>query len=290
METVLSSKTKTVVISPDRPFVIIGERINPTGRKKLAEELANGDFSRVRSDALAQVEAGAAVLDVNAGVPGGDEPAIMRQAVQMVMDTVDLPLSIDSANPDALEAGLALYQGKALINSTTGEDAALERVLPLAKKYGAAVIALCNDERGPVQDPQVRLDIAKRIIARAADHGVPVEDLLFDPLVMTVGADSNAGKVTLATMTLLRAELGVNLTAGASNVSFGLPDRPVLNAAFMAMAMNSGLNSAITNPLEPAVLTAILAGDLFLGHDEYGRMWIKGFRKREKAKAAAAVA
>ncbi|MCU0507613.1 MAG: dihydropteroate synthase [Anaerolineae bacterium] len=288
METVLSSKTKTVVISPDRPFVIIGERINPTGRKKLAEELANGDFSRVRSDALAQVEAGAAILDVNAGVPGGDEPEIMRQAVQMVMDTVDLPLSIDSANPDALEAGLALYQGKALINSTTGEDEALERVLPLAKKYGAAVIALCNDERGPVQDPQVRLDIAKKIVARAADHGVPIEDLLFDPLVMTVGADSNAGRVTLATMQLLRAELGVNLTAGASNVSFGLPDRPALNAAFMAMAMNSGLNSAITNPLEPAVLTAILAADLFLGHDEYGRMWIKGFRKREKAKAAAA--
>jgi 5-methyltetrahydrofolate--homocysteine methyltransferase len=290
METVLSSKTKTVVISPDRPFVIIGERINPTGRKKLAEELANGDFSRVRSDALAQAEAGAAVLDVNAGVPGGDEPAIMRQAVQMVMDTVDLPLSIDSASPDALEAGLALYQGKALINSTTGEDAALERVLPLAKKYGAAVIALCNDERGPVQDPQVRLAIAKKIIARAADHGVPVEDLVFDPLVMTVGADSNAGRVTLATMKLLRAELGVNMTAGASNVSFGLPDRPALNAAFMAMAMDSGLNSAITNPLEPAVLTAILAADLFLGHDEYGRMWIKGFRKREKAKAAAAAA
>jgi 5-methyltetrahydrofolate--homocysteine methyltransferase len=288
METVLSSKSKTVVISTDRPFAIIGERINPTGRKKLAEEIANGDFSRVRSDALAQVEAGAAILDVNAGVPGGDEPAIMRQAVQMVMDTADVPLSIDSANPDALEAGLALYQGKALINSTTGEDEALERVLPLAKKYGAAVIALCNDERGPVQDPQVRLEIAKKIVARAADHGVPIEDLLFDPLVMTVGADSNAGKVTLATMKLLRAELGVNLTAGASNVSFGLPDRPALNAAFMAMAMNSGLNSAITNPLEPAVLTAILAGDLFLGHDEYGRMWIKGFRKREKAKAAAA--
>jgi 5-methyltetrahydrofolate--homocysteine methyltransferase len=287
METVLSSKTKTVLISPDRPFAIIGERINPTGRKKLAEELSNGDFSRVRSDALAQVEAGAAILDVNAGVPGGDEPAIMRAAVQMVMETADVPLSIDSANPEALEAGLAMYQGKALINSTTGEDEALERVLPLAKKYGAAVIALCNDERGPVQDPHVRLEIAKKIVARAADHGVPIEDLLFDPLVMTVGADSNAGKVTLATMKLLRAELGVNLTAGASNVSFGLPDRPALNAAFMAMAMDSGLNSAITNPLEPTVLTAILAADLFLGHDEYGRMWIKGFRKREKAKAAA---
>ncbi len=288
METVLSSKTKTVVISPDNPFVVIGERINPTGRKKLAEELSNGDFSRVQSDALAQVEAGAAVLDVNAGVPGGDEPAIMRQAAQMVMECADVPVSFDSANPDALAAGLAIYNGKALINSTTGEEAALERVLPLAKKYGAAVIALCNDERGPIQDPYARLEIARKIVARAADHGVPIEDLVFDPLVMTVGADSNAAAVTLATMKLLRAELGVNLTAGASNVSFGLPDRPALNAAFIAMAMHAGLNSAITNPLEPAVRISILAADLFLGHDEYGRRWIKDFRKREKAKAAAA--
>jgi len=290
METILSSKTKTVVISPDKPFVIIGERINPTGRKKLAAEMAAGDYSRVRSDALAQIEAGAAVLDVNAGVPGGDELEIMRRAVQMVLDSTEVPISFDSANPEALEAGLALYQGKPLINSTTGEDEALERVLPLAKKYGAAVIALCNDERGPLQDPEARLEIARKIVARAADHGVPIEDLLFDPLVMTVGADSNAGKVTLATMKLLRAELGVNMTAGASNVSFGLPDRPELNAAFMAMAMNSGLNSAITNPLEPVVHTAILAADLFLGHDEYGKMWIKGWRKREKAKAEAAAA
>jgi 5-methyltetrahydrofolate--homocysteine methyltransferase len=286
METKLSSKTKTVVISPDKPFVIIGERINPTGRKKLAEELAAGDFSRVRSDALAQTEAGAHVLDVNAGVPGGDEPAIMLKAVQMVMETVDLPLCFDSPNPAALEAALSIYSGKALINSTTGEEAALERVLPLTKKYGAAVICLCNDERGPVQDSQVRLDIARKIVARAAEHGIPIEDLVFDPLVMTVGADSNAGQVTLETIRLLRQELGVNITAGASNVSFGLPDRPALNATFMGMAMMMGLDAAITNPLEPAVHTAILAADLFLGHDAFGGKWIKAFRKREKAKQA----
>src|SRR5512136_3060921 len=252
METSLSSKTKTVVISPDKPFVIIGERINPTGRKKLAEEMAAGDFSRVRSDALAQVQAGAHVLDVNSGVPGGDEPAVMLRAVQTAMETVDAPLCFDSPNATALETALSVYTGKALINSTTGEDAALERVLPLAKKYGAAVIALCNDERGPSQDPLVRLEVARKIVARAADHGVPIQDLVFDPLVMTVGADSNAGRVTLETIRLLRQELGVNVSAGASNVSFGLPDRPALNATFMAMGMMMGLTASITNPLEPA--------------------------------------
>jgi len=285
METILSSKTKTVVISPDKPFVVIGERINPTGRKKLAEELAAGDFSRVRSDALAQIEAGAPVLDVNSGVPGADEPAIMRQAVQMVMETVDAPLCFDSPNPAALEAALAIYSGKALINSTTGEDAALERVLPLAKKYGAAFIGLCNDDRGISQDPLVRLEVARKIINRAADYGIPAADIVIDPLVLTVGADSNAGKVTLETIRLIRQELGVNISAGASNVSFGLPDRPSLNAAFMAMAMTMGMDAAITNPLEPTVHTAILAADLFLGHDAYGGRWIKDFRKREKAKA-----
>ena len=284
METILSSRTKTVIISPDRPFTIIGERINPTGRKKLAEEMRSGDFSRVCADALAQMEAGAQVLDVNAGVPGGDESSIMFHAVQTVMEAVDVPLCFDSASPAALEAALSVYSGKALINSTTGEEAALARVLPLAKKYGAAVIALCNDERGPVQDPQVRLQVARKIIARAADYGIPLADLIFDPLVMTVGADSDAGRVTLDTIHLLRQELGVNFTAGASNVSFGLPDRPALNAAFIAMAIAQGLTAAITNPLEPMVHTAILAADLFTGHDSYGARWIKDFRKRDKAK------
>ena len=287
METILSSKTKTVVISPEKPFVIIGERINPTGRKKLAEEMAAGDFSRLRADALAQVEAGAAVLDVNSGVPGADEPAIMRQAVQIVVETVDVPLCFDSPNPAALEAALSIYSGKALINSTTGEEAVLARVLPLAKKYGAAVIGLCNDEHGISQDPQARLAVARQILARAADYGIPAADVIFDPLVLTVGADSNAGKVTLETIRLLRQELGANISAGASNVSFGLPDRPTLNAAFMAMGMMMGLTTSITNPLEPAVHTAILAADLFLGHDAYGSKWIKNFRKREKARQAA---
>ena len=287
METILSSKTKTVVISSEKPFVIIGERINPTGRKKLAEEMAAGDFSRVRADALAQVEAGAAVLDVNSGVPGADEPAIMRQAVQVAMETVDVPLCFDSPNPAALEAALSIYSGKALINSTTGEEAALARVLPLAKKYGAAVIGLCNDEHGISQDPQARLAVARQILARAADYGIPVADVIFDPLVLTVGADSNAGKVTLETIRLLRQELGANVSAGASNVSFGLPDRSALNATFMAMGMMMGLTTSITNPLEPAVHTAILAADLFLGHDAYGGKWIKNFRKREKAGQAA---
>jgi 5-methyltetrahydrofolate--homocysteine methyltransferase len=284
METVLSSKSKTVVISPDKPFVIIGERINPTGRKKLAAEMAAGDFSRVAADALAQVEAGAKVLDVNAGVPGGDEPAIMRQVVQMILDTVDVPLCFDSPNPAALEAALEIYPGKALINSTTGEKAALERVLPLAKKYGAAVIALASDERGPIQDPQARLEIARQIVHSAADYGIPVEDLVFDPLVMTVSTDSKTGKVTLDTIDLLRRELGVNFTGGLSNVSFGLPDRPVLNATFMTMAIMQGLNSAITNPLEETVSTAILAADLFMGVDVFGGRWIKAYRAREKAK------
>ena len=287
METILSSKTKTVVISPDKPFVIIGERINPTGRKKLAEEMSRGDFSRVRSDALAQMEAGAHVLDVNSGVPGADEPAIMCQAVQIVMETVDAPLCFDSPNPATLEAALSIYSGKALINSTTGEDASLARVLPLAKKYGAAVIGLCNDEHGISQDPQARLAVARKILARAADYGIPTADIIFDPLVLTVGADSNAGKVTLETIRLLRQELGANISAGASNVSFGLPDRPALNATFMAMGMMMGLTTSITNPLEPAVHTAILAADLFLGHDAYGGKWIKNFRKREKARQAA---
>jgi 5-methyltetrahydrofolate--homocysteine methyltransferase len=284
METVLSSKTKTVVIGPEQPFTIIGERINPTGRKKLAAAMAEGDFSMVAADAQAQVAAGAAMLDVNSGVPGADEPEIMRMAVQTVMEAVSVPLCFDSPNPAALEAALEIYSGKALINSTTGEQEALERVLPLAKKYSAAVICLCNDERGPIQDPFERLGVAKKIIAHASDYGIPPEDLLFDPLVMTVSSDSNAGRVTLETIRLLKQELGVNMTGGASNVSFGLPDRPSLNATFINLAVGAGLNSAITNPLDEDVRKAILAADLFLGRDEYCGRWIRFYRQREKAK------
>ena len=277
METILSSKTKTVVISPDKPFVVIGERINPTGRKKLAEEIAAGDFSRVRSDALAQIEAGAHVLDVNSGVPGADEPAIMRQAVQMVMETVDAPLCFDSPNPAALEAALAIYSGKALINSTTGEDAALERVLPLAKKYGAAFIGLCNDDHGISQDPLVRLEVARKIINRAADYGIPAADIVIDPLVLTVGADSNAAAVTLKTIQLVRERFGVNINLGASNVSFGLPDRHTINQAFLALAIGQGATCVITDPMK---LTAtIRAADLLLGRDTYSKRWVSFFRQ-----------
>jgi 5-methyltetrahydrofolate--homocysteine methyltransferase len=287
MEMILTSKSKTVTISPEKPFVIVGERINPTGRKKLAEELAAGDFSRVVADAKAQVENGAHVLDVNAGVPGADEPAMMRKMVEIIMETVDVPLCFDSPNPAALEAALSIYTGKALINSTTAEDLALERVLPLAKKYNAALICLCNDERGPVQDPQVRLAVAQKIVVRAADFGIPASDLIFDPLVMAVGTNSTAGAVTLQTIALLRKELGCNFVCGASNVSFGLPDRPLVNSAFLTMAIAEGLTAAITNPLEPAVTTAILAANLIMGHDAYSAKWIKAFRAREKAKTAA---
>ncbi len=283
METILSFKNKTVVISPDKPFAIIGERINPTGRKKLSAEMATGDFSRVQADALAQVEAGAAVLDVNAGVPGGDEPALMKQAVEAVMAAVNAPLCFDSASPAALEAALAIYPGKALINSTTGEDEALARVLPLAQKYNAAIIGLANDERGPSTDPQVRLEVARKIVARAADYGIAAADILIDPLVLTVGHDHTAGRITLETIRLIKAELGVNMTAGASNVSFGLPDRPKVNAAFIAMCIAQGLTAAITNPLEPVVRLAILAADLLMGRDAYAGKWIKDFRKRSKA-------
>lgn len=282
METVLSSGSKTVVIGPDKPFVVIGERINPSGRKKLGAEMAAGDFSRVRADALAQLTAGAAVLDVNAGLPGGDEPALMRQVVGVVMEVVEAPLCFDSANPDALEAALAAYAGKALVNSVTGEERSLERVLPLAKRYTAAVIGLANDERGISQDPQVRLEVARKIVARAADYGIPPADVLIDPLVLSVGADHNAARVTLETIRMVRAELGVNAVAGASNVSFGLPERPALNAAYIAMCVAAGLTAAIINPLEPAVHLSVLAADLLAGHDPYGARWIKDFRKRGK--------
>ncbi len=284
METILSSAVKTVVIAPDRPFAIIGERINPTGRRKLAEEMAAGDFSRVAADALAQVAAGAQVLDVNAGVPGADEPALLVQTIRAVMAATNAPLCLDSASPVALEAALAVYKGKALINSTTGEETVLQRLLPLASRHGAALICLCSDERGPSPDPQVRLEVACKIAARAASHGIPSSDLVFDPLVMAVGAESGAGRAALETIRLLRHELDANLTCGASNVSFGLPDRPALNAAFISMAMALGLNSAITNPLEPAARTAILAADLLQGHDEWAMRWIKEYRKRTAAR------
>src|SRR5438309_6108304 len=283
MDTVVSSRTREVVISPDRPFVMIGERINPTGRKVLAAEMAEGRMDRVRADAAAQVAAGAQMLDVNAGLPGIDEPATLVAAVAAVAAVTDVPICIDSSIIEALEAGLSAYEGKALVNSVTAEEERMERILPLVKKHGAAVIGMANDETGITMVPEERLALARRIIERAADHGIPKEDVIIDPIAMTVAADPLAGQITLATMKLIRDELGNNMTCGASNVSFGLPDRPTVNPAFLPLAMHAGLTCAITNPLEPQVSRAVLAGDLLLGHDEYAMRWSSRFRAEKAA-------
>jgi 5-methyltetrahydrofolate--homocysteine methyltransferase len=277
--TVLSSPTKEVRIAPDQPFTIIGERINPTGRKKLAAEMAAGDFSRVISDALAQVAAGAHMLDVNAGIPMADEPAILAQAIKLVQSITDVPLSIDSSIVAALESGLAAYQGKALVNSVTGEDERLEAVLPLIKKYGAAVIAISNDETGISENPEVRLAVAKKIIERALDHGIPREDVLIDPLVMPIGAMRYAGRQVFEIVRRCRDELKVNTCCGASNVSFGLPARGPLSATFLAMAIGAGLTSAITNPIEAEIKRAIMAADVMNGNDENCLTWIVANRE-----------
>src|SRR5271169_3270198 len=240
-DTVVSSATKEVVIGFDRPFVIIGERINPTGRKILAAEMTNGDFSRVEADARAQVEAGAHMLDVNAGIPLADEPAILAKAIQLVQSITDVPLSIDSSIVAALEAGLAVYKGKALVNSVTGEEERLESVLPLIKKHGAAVVAISNDETGISEDPNVRFAVAKRIVERAADHGISVSDIVVDPLVMPIGAINLAAVQATQLIRRLREELKVNTTCGASNVSFGLPAREGISAVFLSMAIGAGL-------------------------------------------------
>jgi len=276
--TVVGSMTREVVIGDDRPFVVIGERINPTGRKLLAEEMKDGDFSRVERDALAQVEAGAHMLDVNAGIPLADEPAILARTIQLVQSLTDLPLSIDSSIVEALEAGLAVYQGKALVNSVTGEEERLERVLPLVKKYGAAVVAISNDETGISEDPDVRFAVAKRIVERAADHGIAREDVVVDPLLMPIGAMPTAGRQVFRILGRLRDELHVNSTCGASNVSFGLPNREGINGAFLAMAIASGLTSAITNPIAEGVRSAVMAADVLQGNDQDAARWIRQFR------------
>jgi len=287
METKLTLNDRSVIISPDNPFTIIGERINPTRRKKLAETMARGDFSVVQEDARKQVDAGAQILDVNAGIPGGDEPALLRGAAQAVMQAVNAPLCFDSANPEALKAVLEIYPGKALINSTTAEEDMMARVLPLAKQFGAAVIGVITDESGVPATPEARLAVARKLVNRAADYGVPPEDIIIDCLALTVGADHNAGKITLDSMVMVRQELGVNLNLGASNVSFGLPDRKILNVAYIALAIARGLTTAITDPTVPEIQTTLLACDLLMGRDEYAMRWIKAFRKRSAAAAAA---
>jgi 5-methyltetrahydrofolate--homocysteine methyltransferase len=287
-DTVVSSATKEVVIGFNRPFVIIGERINPTGRKILAAEMTNGDFSRVEADARAQVEAGAHMLDVNAGIPLADEPAILAKAIQLVQSITDVPLSIDSSIVAALEAGLAVYKGKALVNSVTGEEERLEVVLPLIKKYGAAVIAISNDETGISEDPDVRFAVAKKIVERAMDHGIPACDVVVDPLVMPIGAINQAGVQVMRLVRRLRDELKVNTSCGASNVSFGLPNRDGINSAFLTMAMAAGMTSAITNPLHIETVKAVMGGDVMLGHDPDCARWIRRFRDAPPPSGAAA--
>ena len=281
--TTLSSATKEVKIGFNQPFVIIGERINPTGRKILAEEMKVGDYSRVESDALSQVAAGAHMLDVNAGIPLADEPRILAEAIQLVQSITDVPLSIDSSIIAALEAGLSVYQGKALVNSVTGEDEVLERVLPLVKKYGAAVVAISNDETGISEDPDERFAVAKKIVERAADYGIHYSDVIVDPLVMPIGAINTAGLQVMHVVRRLREELKVNTTCGASNVSFGLPNRNGINSAFLTMAMGAGMTSAITSPLHPEVMQAVRGGDVMMGNDPNCANRIKAYRQPQAA-------
>ena len=278
-KTVVSSANKEVIIGLDEPFVIIGERINPTGRKLLATEMAKGDYSRVKADAIAQVQAGAHMLDVNAGIPLANEPKILAECVELVQSLTDVPLSIDSSIVTALEAGLAVYQGKPLVNSVTGEEERLESVLPLVAKHGAAVVGISNDETGISEDPDARFAVAKKIVERAADHGIPAKDVVIDPLVMPVGAMANAAKQVCHILYRLRDELKVNSTCGASNFSFGLPNRHSLNAAFLSMSISAGLTSAITNPLHEPEMAAIMGANIYMGKDPNCRLWITKFRE-----------
>jgi 5-methyltetrahydrofolate--homocysteine methyltransferase len=283
LTTTVSSKTKTVEINRSNPTVIIGERINPTGRKKVLRALQENNFDIIRQDAKLQVEAGAPVLDVNAGVPGADEPALLLKVMQTVMDVTDVPLCIDTADPQALSVALANYEGKALVNSVNGEEKSMANILPLVKEYGTAVIALCMNDDGIPETPEQRLRVAGTIIERAAQLDIPMQDIVIDPLALTMGADSNAGRIALETIGLVTAEFGVNITMGASNISFGLPDRPYINATFIAMAIHAGLTCPITNPLDTEVKIGVLAADLAMGRDEYGMSWIKAYRARSRA-------
>ena len=274
----VASATRTVVIGYERPFCVIGERINPTGRKLLAAEMALGNYSRVESDALAQVEAGANMLDVNAGIPLADEPKILADVVQLVQSLTDVPLVLDSSIVAALESALAVYNGRPLVNSVTGEEERLESVLPLVKKYDAAVVAISNDETGISENPDVRFEVARKIVERADDHGIARCDIVVDPLVMPIGAIGLAGRQVFRIVQRLREELKVNTTCGASNISFGLPNRSGLNAAFLTMAIGAGMTSAITSPLHPEIMHAIMAANVMMGTDRECRRWISKFR------------
>ncbi len=295
--TVLESKTQTVTIGFDEPFCVIGERINPTGRKKLAAELEAGDFSTVEKDALEQVACGAMVLDINAGVvynsnpnPNETEPPLMGKVIELVQGLVDVPLCIDSSVPAALERGLELAQGRPLLNSVTGEEDRLEAILPLVKKYNVPVVAISNDDTGISEDPDVRFAVARKIVERAADFGIPAHDIVVDPLVMPVGAMGSAGQQVFALVRRLREELGVNTTCGASNISFGLPNRHGINAAFLPMAIGAGMTSAIMNPVRPVEMEAVRAANFLMNHDPNGVQWINFARILDAVKEGASFA
>ncbi len=283
LTTTVSSENQTVEINRARPTVVIGERINPTGRKKLQAELEANNFTTVQQDAGTQVQAGARILDVNAGVPDADEPTLIVETIRAVMAVTDVPLCIDTANPDALAAALKAYQGKALVNSVNGETRSLETILPLVKEHSAAVIGLCMDDDGIPSSAEKRLAVAGKIIERAAKLGIPTQDVVIDPLVLTISVESDAAALTLKTTELIVKEFGVNITMGASNVSFGLPARPALNATFMAMAIQAGLTCPITNPMDSDLAVAVLAADLVMGKDEWGERWIGDYRSRNPA-------
>jgi 5-methyltetrahydrofolate--homocysteine methyltransferase len=285
METVLESRSKTVVIGPERPFCIIGERINPTGRKAFQAQLQAGDLAQLEVDIPEQVAGGAHVLDVNVGDPLADEIGLMSRAIALAQELTDLPLCIDSSVVEALEAGLAAYEGKALVNSVTGEDERLEAILPLVARHGAAVIGLANDDEIPM-DPQRRLEVARKIVSAAGDHGIPPEDVVIDALAMPIGAEPRAVTLFIETTRLLREELGVNTTCGASNTSFGMPSRHGLSATFLAIAASHGLTSAIMDARSPQCVEGVMGADLLLGRDEWGARWIAAHRARQAAASA----
>ena len=302
--TVLESATRTVVIGFDEPFCVIGERINPTGRKALSAELEVGDFSTVERDAVEQVACGATVLDVNSGAVFKNrmaedpryadnnfvEPPLMRQLIELIQRTVDVPLCIDSSVPGALQAGLEAARGRPLLNSVTGEEERMEAILPLVRKYNVPVVAISNDDTGISEDPDVRFAVAKRIVERAADHGIAAADIVVDPLVMPVGAMASAGRQVFTLVRRLREELGVNTTCGASNVSFGLPNRHGVNGAFLPMAIGAGMTSAIMNPTRAAEMEAIRAANLLMDHDPNGGTWIGFSRVLDAMKEGASFA
>jgi 5-methyltetrahydrofolate--homocysteine methyltransferase len=291
MHTRLSSATKEVVIGHDQPFCIIGERINPTGRRIFQEQLRAGDLSAIERDVKAQVEGGAMVLDINMGVPLTDEPALLKTAIKMVQDITDLPICIDSSVVEAIEAGLSVYQGRALVNSITAEDDRMAAILPMVKEYGAAVVALPNDADEIPMEADKRLDLTKKILDTAVGtYGLAPEDILIDPLAMPIGADTTVVKTALETIRRIREQFDLNMTLGASNVSFGMPGRHTINATFLPMAMTAGLTSAIMDARTPQIVESVKAADLLLGHDEWGGGWISAHRAKQAAEKAAAEA